>query len=64
MPSARTSVGNEEYEYEGKEERAAGLQQAVNHRETVHFGGAAMAVALRHGLNVNDVDGVCQQKSS
>jgi hypothetical protein len=48
MPSARTSVGNKEYEYEGKKERAASLQQAGNRRETVSFGDAAMAVALRH----------------
>lgn len=63
MPSARTSVGNKEYEYKGKEERAAGLQQAIDHRETVYFGGAAMAVALRHGSTVSDADSVCQQKS-
>jgi hypothetical protein len=48
MPSARTSVGNKEYEYEGNKERAAELQQAVDRRETVHFGDAAMAAALRH----------------
>ncbi|WP_139350802.1 hypothetical protein [Rhodanobacter sp. C01] len=48
MPSARTSVGNKEYEYEGKKERAANLQQAGNRRETVVFGDAAVAVALRH----------------
>jgi len=63
MPSARTSVGNKEYEYEGKKERAAELQQAVDRRETVDFGGAAMAVALRHGSTVSDADGLCQQKS-
>ena len=51
MPSARTSVGNEEYEYEGKKERAAELQQAVDRRETVDFGDAAVAVALRHGAD-------------
>ncbi len=48
MPSARTSVNNEEYEYKGKKERAANRQQARNRRETVRFGGAAMVVALRH----------------
>jgi hypothetical protein len=48
MPSARTSVGNKEYEYEGNKERAAELQQAVDRRETVSFGDAAVAVALRH----------------
>jgi hypothetical protein len=63
MPSARTSVGNKEYEYEGKKERAAELQQTVDRRETVDFGGAAMAVALRHGSTVSDADGLCQQKS-
>jgi hypothetical protein len=51
MPSARTSVGNKEYEYEGKKERAASLQQAGNRRETVSFGDAAVAVALRHGTD-------------
>ena len=48
MPSARTSVGNKEYEYEGKKERAASLQHTGNRRETVVFGDAAVAVALRH----------------
>jgi len=48
MPSARTSVGNKEYEYEGKEKRAASLQQAGNRRETISLGDAVVAVALRH----------------
>jgi hypothetical protein len=64
MPSARTSVGNEEYEYEGKKERAAELQQAVDRRETVHFGGAAMAAALRHVIDPKRCRRACQQKSS
>jgi hypothetical protein len=51
MPSARTSVGNKEYEYEGKKERAASLQQAGNCHETVSFGDAAVAVALRHVID-------------
>ncbi|GAB2538176.1 hypothetical protein GCM10027065_07340 [Rhodanobacter koreensis] len=51
MPSARTSVGNEEYEYESKKERAAKLQQTGNRQETAGFGGAAMAVALRHVID-------------
>jgi hypothetical protein len=51
MPSARTSVGNKEYEYEGKKERAASLQQAGNRHETVSFGDAAVAVALRHVID-------------
>jgi len=56
MPSARTSVGNKEYEGKrnkcrGKKERAASLQQAGNRRETVSFGDAAMAVALRHVID-------------
>ncbi|MEO8998939.1 MAG: hypothetical protein ABI227_05645 [Rhodanobacter sp.] len=51
MPSARTSVGNKEYEYEGKKERAANLQQAGNRHETVVFGDAAVAVALRHVID-------------
>ena len=63
MPSARTSVGNKEYEYEGKKERAASLQQAGNRRETISFGDAAVAVALRHGSTVSDAEGLCQQKS-
>jgi hypothetical protein len=64
MPSARTSVGNKEYEYKAEKEHAADLQQAVNRREAVHFNGAAMAVALRHGSTVNDAGTSCQQKSS
>jgi hypothetical protein len=48
MPSARTSVGNKEYEYKSKKECAANLQQAGNRRETIVFGDAAVAVALRH----------------
>ena len=48
MPSARTSGGNKEYEYKGKNERAAKPQQAVDRRKTGHFGNAAVAVALRH----------------
>jgi hypothetical protein len=32
MPSARTSVGNKEYEYKGKKELAAELQQAGDRR--------------------------------
>jgi hypothetical protein len=64
MPSARTSVGNEEYEYESKKERAAELQQAVDRRETVHFGGAAMAAALRHETDPKRCRRACQQKSS
>jgi hypothetical protein len=56
MPSARTSVGNKEYEGKrnkcrGKKERAASLQQAGNRRETVSFGDAAVAVALRHAID-------------
>jgi hypothetical protein len=64
MPSARTSVGNKEYEYEADEEHAADLPQAVDRRETVHFGGAARAVALRHGSTLSDAGTPCQQKSS
>jgi len=57
MPSARTSVGNKEYEYEGKKERAANLQQAGNRRETVPLGDAAVAVALRHVIDRKTVLG-------
>ncbi len=60
MPSARTSVDNKEYEYEGKKERAASLQQAGNRHETVSFGDAAMAVALRHGSTLNQSSTPCQ----
>ena len=48
MPSARTSVDNKEYEYKGKKERAAKLQQPGNRRKTIGFGDAAGVVALRH----------------
>jgi hypothetical protein len=50
-PSARTSVGNKEYEYKGKKERAAKLQQAVDRQETMRFGGAAGVAALRHVID-------------
>ncbi|KQZ79468.1 hypothetical protein ASD55_01835 [Rhodanobacter sp. Root561] len=63
MPSARTSVGNEEYEYEGKKERAASLQQAGNRQETVSIGEAAVAVALRHESTLNRSLPLCQQES-
>jgi hypothetical protein len=64
QPSARTSVGNEESEYKGKKERAATLQQAVDRPEPIHFGGAAMAVALRHAIDPKRCRKACQQKSS
>jgi hypothetical protein len=48
MPSARTSVDNEEYEYNSEKERAANLQQSRSRRETVRFGDAEVVVALRH----------------
>lgn len=51
MPSARTSVGNKEYEYKGKKERAAKPQQAGDRRETGLFGKVAVAVAMRHGFD-------------
>jgi hypothetical protein len=51
MPSARTSVGNKEYEYKGKKKRAAKLQQTGNRQEAAGFGGAAMAAALRHVID-------------
>ncbi|MEO9002646.1 MAG: hypothetical protein ABI287_13925 [Rhodanobacter sp.] len=56
-------MGNKEYEYKEGNQRAADLQQTVSRRETVHFGGMAMTVALRHGLTVNDAGTLCQQKS-
>ncbi|MEO5830965.1 MAG: hypothetical protein ABIQ36_10405, partial [Rhodanobacter sp.] len=63
MPSARTSVGNKEYEYKDKKERAASLQGPGNRQKTVCFGGASVAVALRHGSTVSDACIGCQQKS-
>jgi hypothetical protein len=48
LPSARTSVGNKEYEYKGKKERAANLQQPGNRQKAVGFGVAAGVAALRH----------------
>jgi hypothetical protein len=48
MPSARTSVDNKEYEYKGKKERAAKLQQPGNRHKAVGFGDAAVVAALRH----------------
>jgi hypothetical protein len=48
MPSARTSVGNKEYEYEGKKERAANLQQPASRQQTVRVGDAAGVAAGRH----------------
>jgi hypothetical protein len=48
MPSARTSVGNKEYEYKGKKERAAKLQQPGNRQKAAGFGDAAVVAALRH----------------
>jgi len=48
MPSARTSVGNKEYEYKGKKELAAQLQQHIDRDEWKGQGAAAVAVALRH----------------
>jgi len=55
MPSARTSVGNEEDEYERKKKRAAQLQQAVTRRWTDHFGAAAGAAALRHDPTIGQL---------
>jgi hypothetical protein len=51
MPSARTSVGNQQYGYEGNQQRAASPQQAVNRQQTVEFGGAAAVIAMRHGAD-------------
>jgi len=48
MPSARTSVGNEEYEYKAEKECAAQLQYAGDRRETGRSGAVAGAAALRH----------------
>ncbi len=48
MPSARTSVGNEEDEYKNEEKRAAMLQQAVDRHLTILSGDLAGAAALRH----------------
>jgi len=48
MPSARTSVGNKEYEYKDKKELAAQLQQRIARDEWTSLGIAAVACALRH----------------
>lgn len=48
MPSARTSVGNKEYEYKGKEKLAAQLQQRIDRDERAGRDEAAVAGALRH----------------
>jgi hypothetical protein len=64
MPSARTSVGNEEYEYKGKKERAAKPQQAGNRQEAIRFGDATVAVALRHAIEPTAVSKACQTFSS
>jgi len=61
MPSARTSVGNKEYEGKAKKERAAKLQQAGDRRGTDRFGVAAVAVALRH---VIDSTAACRNVST
>src|SRR5690242_19852651 len=61
MPSARTSVGNKEYEYKGKKKRAAKPQQAGDRRETGRFGDAAVAVALRHAT---DTTAACRSVST
>ena len=53
MPSARTSVGNKEYEYKGKKEVGAKSQQAGDRRWTDRFGNAIVAVALRHVFDPN-----------
>jgi hypothetical protein len=50
--SARTSVGNEEDEYEGKKERAAKRRKARDHREAIRQGDATLAVALRHVVDL------------
>ncbi|MGO4703107.1 hypothetical protein [Dyella sp. 2RAB6] len=60
-PSARTSVGNKEYEYKGKKEVAAQPQQAVNRWRAGPFGDAGGGVALRH---VIDPNGGCQGVST
>jgi hypothetical protein len=48
MPSARTSVGNKEYEYKGKKKLAAQLQQRIDRDEWTGLVVAAVACALRH----------------
>ena len=48
MPSARTSVGNEEYEYKDENEGVAQPRRASNHRGMIHTVVAAMCAALRH----------------
>jgi hypothetical protein len=61
MPSARTSVGNKEYEYKGKKKLTAKLQQAADRRETGHFGDVIRAAALRHAI---DSTAACRNMST
>ena len=52
MPSARTSVGNKEYESKkANNELAVQPRRAGDRSEAVRFGVAAVAVALRHGTD-------------
>src|ERR1700754_230529 len=51
MPSARTSVGNKEYEYKGKKKRAAKSQRDAGRLVAGVFGDAADVGALRHGTD-------------
>jgi hypothetical protein len=48
MPSARTSVSNEEYEYKKEEKRPVMAHHAKDRHRAIRFGGAAGATALRH----------------
>jgi hypothetical protein len=52
VPSARTSAGNEEYEYKKEQEFAVNAQQASKRRGTV-LCEVAVAVALRHAIDRN-----------
>jgi hypothetical protein len=52
MPSARTSVGNKEYEYKGKKKRAAKSQRGAGRLVAGVFGDAADVGALRHGTDL------------
>jgi hypothetical protein len=55
MPSARTSVGNKEYEYKGNKQRGASMQPSGNRQETVSMSAATLAVALRHEIETTVV---------
>jgi hypothetical protein len=61
MPSARTSVGNKEYEYKGKKKRATKSQRGAGRLVAGVFGDAADVGALRHEATIKWFCHACQQ---